>query len=254
MGVRELFELDGRTAIVTGGARGIGRACADALAEMGAKLTLVDIHEENLANAEAELKAQGCDVVAFACDVTDRAACGEMVKGAVDRFGGVDILVASAGMTVWAKGEEITEEEWDQVIDLNLKGLFFSCQAAGKQMIAQQRGSIVNIASMSAHIVNTPQPQVAYNASKAGVVHLTRSLASEWAPHNVRVNSISPGYTATEMTQTVPEYHEGWTALIPMKRMAEPQELVGAVIYLASDASSYTTGHDLIIDGGYMCL
>ena len=253
MGVRELFDLDGRAALVTGGARGIGRACADALAEMGAKLALVDIHEENLASAEAELKAQGCDVVAFACDVTDRAACEEMVKGTVNRFGSVDILVTSAGIALWAPGEEMNEEDWDQVLDLNLKGVFFSCQAAGKQMIEQQRGSIVNVASMSAHIVNNPQPQAAYNASKAGVVHLTRSLAVEWAPFNVRANSISPGYTATEMTLTVPDYHEGWTALIPMKRMAEPQELVGAVIYLASDASTYTTGHDLIIDGGYMC-
>jgi NAD(P)-dependent dehydrogenase (short-subunit alcohol dehydrogenase family) len=147
----------------------------------------------------------------------------------------------------------MTEEQWDTVIDIDLKGTFLCSQAAGRVMIAQGSGSIINIASMSGSIVNIPQCQASYNAAKAGVMQLTRSLAAEWAQHNVRVNSVSPGYTATEMTKTVPEYHEGWCKLIPMGRMAEPREIVGAVIYLASDASTYTTGHDLVIDGGYTC-
>jgi NAD(P)-dependent dehydrogenase (short-subunit alcohol dehydrogenase family) len=246
-----MFELKGRVAVVTGGARGIGKTCARGLAEMGADLALVDSHEENLAKAAEDLAAAGTRVVPYLCDVTDPAAVRRTTGDALRDLGHLDILVTSAGIALWAKAEEMSEEEWDRVLDTDLKGTFLCCQAVGRAMIAQRRGSIINVASMSAHIVNKPQPQVAYNAAKAGVVHLTRSLAVEWAPHNVRVNSISPGYTATEMTMTVPEYHEGWTGLTPMGRMAEPRELVGAVVYLASDASSFTTGHDLVIDGGY---
>ena len=251
MRIRAMFELKGRAAVVTGGARGIGRACAEALAEMGADVALVDIHQENLARAADELTAHGSRVLSHLCDVTQPQEVQTMAQEVQQAFGRLDILVNSAGIALWAKGEEMTEEQWDRVLDINLKGTFLCCQAVGRAMIAQQRGSIINIASMSGHIINKPQPQVAYNASKAGVIHLTKSLAVEWAPYNVRVNSISPGYTATEMTMTVPEYHQGWTALTPMGRMAQPSELVGAVIYLASDASSFTTGHDLVIDGGY---
>lgn len=249
-----MFELTGRTAVITGGARGIGKACAQGLAEMGANLALLDIHEKNLAKAVQELSELGTKVKSYLCDVTDAQAVADTVQKARETFGSLDILVNSAGKTIWAKAEEMTEQQWDEVMNLNLKGAFLCCQAVGRVMIEQKRGSIINIASMSGSVVNTPQCQVAYNASKAGLMHLTRSLAVEWAPHNVRVNSISPGYTLTEMTQTVPEYHEGWIKLIPMRRMAEPREIVGAVVYLASDASSYVTGHDLVIDGGYSLL
>ncbi|MFQ6133871.1 MAG: SDR family oxidoreductase, partial [Armatimonadota bacterium] len=242
MAIREMFELKGRAAVVTGGARGIGRACAEALAEMGADLALVDIHEENMAKAAEELAAHGTRVLSHLCDVREAEAVQAMVQDVQQALGHIDILVNSAGIALWAKGEEMTEEEWDRVIDINLKGTFLCCQAVGRVMIEQKRGSIVNIASMSGSIINKPQPQVAYNASKAGVIHLTKSLAVEWAPHGIRVNCISPGYTATEMTMTVPDYHEGWTGMTPMARMAEPEELLGALIYLASDASSFTTG------------
>ena len=253
MGLRDLFELGGRVAIVTGGARGIGRACAEALAEMGASIGLVDLHEENLAKTAEALRAPGTRVATFCGDVRQPGVVAQGAEHLISSLGGADVLVNSAGLTIWAKAEELTEEQWDQVLDVDLKGTFLWCQAVGRHMIAQRKGSIINIASMSGSIVNKPQCQASYNAAKAGVIHLTRSLAIEWAPHNVRVNTISPGYTATEMTKTVPEYHAGWHAQIPMGRMAEPAELLGAVIYLASDASTYTTGHDLIIDGGYCC-
>lgn len=254
MAVRELFELQGRAALVTGGARGIGKACAIALAEMGADVALVDIHKENLEAAVADIQALGVRVVSSLCDVTVAAEVEGAFRGAVAALGRLDILVNSAGITIWAKAEEMTEEQWNRVIDLDLKGTFLCCRQAAQVMIPQRSGSIINIASMSGQIVNIPQCQVAYNAAKAGVIQLTRSLAVEWAQHNIRVNSISPGYTATEMTMTVPEYHAGWEALIPMRRMARTDEIVGAVIYLASDASTYTTGHDLVIDGAYTCV
>lgn len=248
MSVREMFELDGKVAAVTGGARGIGRACADALQEMGAKIALLDILEDRLPQSAEEM---GSGTLGIICDVTDKSA----VTAAFDRIkaelGRLDVLVNSAGICIWAKGEEMSEEEWDTVLDINLKGTFLCCQAAGSIMIEQQSGSIINIASMSGSVVNRPQTQVGYNSSKAAVIHLTRSLAAEWAERNVRVNSISPGYTLSELTKQFPEYFDGWMPYIPMGRMAEPEELVGAVVYLASNASTYTTGHDLVIDGGY---
>jgi len=254
MALRDLFELKGRVALITGGARGIGKACAAALAEMGADVALIDIHQDNLTAAVADMQALGVRAISSLCDVTQADEVERAFRETAEAFGRLDILVNSAGITVWAKGEEMTEEEWDRVMNIDLKGTFLCCQQAARLMIPQRSGSIINIASMSGQIANIPQCQVSYNAAKAGVIHLTKSLAVEWAQHNLRVNSISPGYTATEMTMTVPEYHAGWEALIPMRRMARTDELLGAVIYLASDASTYTTGHDLVIDGAYTCV
>jgi NAD(P)-dependent dehydrogenase (short-subunit alcohol dehydrogenase family) len=173
-----------------------------------------------------------------------------MVSKALDVFGRIDILVNCAGITSWASVEEMNEEEWDRVMDVNLKGIFLCCRAVGRGMITNRRGKIVNIASMSASIVNYPQSNVVYNASKAGVVILTKTLAAEWAKYNVNVNSISPGFIATEMTKKAP-YHDQWRKMTPMNRLGEPAELKGAVVYLASEASRLMTGHDLIVDGGY---
>jgi len=155
------------------------------------------------------------------------------------------------GISIHEDAEKMTAEQWQKVMDTNLTGTFLCCQAVGRVMIQQKRGSIINVASMSARIVNIPQRQLSYNTSKAGMVQMSRSLAAEWAKYNVRVNTISPGSTLTPMTQQVPQYHEQWCELIPVKRMALPEEMAGAVVYLASDAASYTTGQDLIIDGGY---
>jgi NAD(P)-dependent dehydrogenase (short-subunit alcohol dehydrogenase family) len=250
MSIRDKFDLTGKVAAVTGGARGIGRACADALQEMGCKIALLDILEDRVNESAQEM---GNGTIGVVCDVTSK----ESVTAAFDRvkqeFGHLDVLVTSAGLCIWAKAEEMTEDEWDKVVDINLKGLFLCCQAAGKIMIGQKSGSIINIASMSGSIVNRPQCQSNYNSSKAGVMQLTKSLACEWAQHNIRVNSISPGYTLSELTKQFPQYFDGWMPYIPMGRMADPEELVGAVVYLASEAASYTTGHDLVIDGGYTC-
>jgi NAD(P)-dependent dehydrogenase (short-subunit alcohol dehydrogenase family) len=248
--VRQMFDLTGRVAAVTGGARGIGRACADALQQMGARLVLLDILEDRVVQSAQEM---GEGTLGLVCDVTSKASVTAAFDRIAEECGRLDILVTSAGICLWSPAEEMSEEDWDKVVDINLKGLFLCCQAAGKLMIAQQSGSIINIASMSGSIVNRPQCQCSYNASKAAVMHLTRSLAIEWAPHSVRVNSISPGYTLSELTRQFPEYFDGWLPYIPLGRMAEPEELVGAVAYLASDAASYTTGHDLVIDGGYTC-
>ncbi len=252
MTIKESFDLSGRVALVTGGAGDIGGACARGLAEFGAGVAIADIREEKVNDTVAELREQ-CDVHAegIICDVTDAEAVMNMVQRVMDLFGKIDVLVNSVGISIHANAEEMTEEQWHKVMDTNLTSTFLCCQAAGRRMIQQGRGSIINVASMSGQIVNVPQKQVAYNTSKAAMIHMSRSMAAEWAEHNVRVNTISPGSTLTEMTNRVPEYHAQWSALIPMKRMAQPEEMAGAVVYLASDAASYTTGHDLVIDGGY---
>jgi len=250
MSVRQMFDMTGRVAAVTGGARGIGRACADALQEMGCQIALLDILPDRLEEAAAEM---GDGAIGIMCDVTAAANVTAAFGRVKAEFGRLDVLVNSAGICIWHEAEDMTEAEWDQVLDINLKGTFLTCQAAGRLMIEHQAGSIINVASMSAHIANRPQCQVGYNTSKAGVMHLTRSLAVEWAQHNVRVNSISPGYTLSELTKQFPQHFDGWMPYIPMGRMAQPEELVGAVVYLASDAASYTTGHDMVIDGGYTC-
>ena len=247
--LHEKFDLTGKVAAVTGGARGIGRACADALQEYGCQVALIDILADRVAASAAEM---GNGTLGIQCDVTNKARVAEAFDQIRATFGRLDVLVNSAGICIWAKAEEMSEEEWDKVIDLNLKGTFLCCQAAAQLMIPQQSGSIINIASMSGSIVNRPQTQCAYNCSKAAVIHLGKSLAAEWAPYNIRVNSISPGYTLSELTKQFPQYFDGWYPYIPFGRMAQPEELVGAVVYLASDAASYTTGHDLVIDGGYM--
>lgn len=250
MSVQQMFDLTGKVAAVTGGARGIGRACADALQEMGAKIALIDLLEDRVEQSADEM---GDGTIGIVCDCTNSASVTAAFDKVKAEFGRLDILVTSAGICIWSPAEEMSEEDWDKVLDINLKGTFLCCQAAGRIMIGQKSGSIINVASMSGSIANRPQAQIGYNSSKAGVMHLTRSLAVEWAQHNVRVNSISPGYTLSELTKQFPQYFDGWMPYIPMGRMAQPEELVGAVVYLASEAASYTTGHDLVIDGGYTC-
>lgn len=250
MSVRDKFDMNGKVAAVTGGARGIGRACADALQEMGCQIALLDILEDRVIESAQEM---GNGTIGVVCDVTNKDSVTAAFDSVKQELGHLDVLVTSAGLCIWAPAEDMTEDEWDKVVDINLKGLFLCCQAAGKIMIEQKSGSIINIASMSGSIVNRPQCQSNYNSSKAGVMQLTKSLACEWAQHNIRVNSISPGYTLSELTKQFPQYFDGWMPYIPMGRMAAPEELVGAVVYLASEAASYTTGHDLVIDGGYTC-
>ena len=251
MGILDRFSLAGRTALVTGSGQGIGRAFALALGEAGADVAIVDINPETAHDASQEVARLGVRSMALEVDVTVAAQVRGMVDSIVSSWGRLDIGVNNAGIGKWANAEDMSEADWDAVLDVNLKAAFLCCQAEARVMLGQGYGKIVNTASMSARIVNRPQNQVAYNASKAGVAHLTRSMAAEWASRGVRVNCISPGYTRTPLVDQVGHLVPGWLADIPMGRMAETSDLQGAVVYLASEASDYVTGHDLVVDGGF---
>jgi len=251
------FRLDGRVALVTGGGQGIGRGFAHALGEAGAAVAVVDIVTERAETVADELERKGVDVIAVAADVAKPDKVQAMVDTILAHWGRLTIGVNNAGMGRWVDSEAMSEQEWDQVLDLNLKGVFLCAQAEGRVMLKAGYGKIINTASMSGHIVNTPQNQAAYNTSKAGVIHLTRSLAAEWASRGVRVNSISPGYTRTKLVDDLVASPEGqrmvpkWMELTPMGRMVEVTDLQGALVYLASEASDSVTGHDIVVDGGY---
>jgi NAD(P)-dependent dehydrogenase (short-subunit alcohol dehydrogenase family) len=255
--ILERFRLDGRVALVTGGAQGIGRAFAHALGEAGAAVAVVDLRLDLAETAAHELAAKQIDAIAIQTDVTQPDQVQAMVDAVVAKWGRLTIGVNNAGIGKWADAEEMAYEDWLRIIDLNLTSVFTCAQVEGRVMLAAGYGKIINTASMSGHIVNTPQNQSAYNTSKAGVIHLTRSLATEWAQRGVRVNSISPGYTRTKLVEDLLATPVGqtilpaWMALVPMARMAEVTDLQGAVVYLASAASDYMTGHDMVIDGGY---
>ncbi|MEU5845870.1 SDR family NAD(P)-dependent oxidoreductase [Saccharopolyspora shandongensis] len=245
----ELFALNGKNAVVTGGAQGIGEAIVLGLRDAGARVFICDINPE-VGNATAE--RHGVEFVA--ADVTDPATLEAAFDHVVNAAGSVDVAVNNAGIVHNHPSEDLADEDWRRVMSVNLDGVFYSCRAAGKRMLERGSGSIINTGSMSGHISNRPQPQSAYNTAKAGVIHLTKSLAGEWADRGVRVNSVSPGYVGTEMTKrgmSNEEWRRVWLGDTPMKRVAEPREIAPAVVFLASDASSYCTGTDLVVDGGY---
>lgn len=255
--ILERFKLDGRTALVTGGGQGIGRALAHGLADAGANVAIVDINLETAESVAQELSNKGVESMAIACDVTKSDQVAKMVKTIVDKWGKLTIGVNNAGIGQWHDAEAIEEADWDRMIAINLKGIFLCAQAEGRLMLEAGYGKIINTASMSGSIVNTPQNQATYNTSKAGVIHLTKSLATEWAERGVRVNCISPGYTRTQLVDDLLATPIGqdmlpeWMHRTPMKRMAEVTDLQGIVVYLASEASDFMTGSDLVIDGGY---
>ncbi len=256
-GILEQFELEGKAALVTGGASGIGRSFCHALGEAGAKIAVVDIDVGAADNVVAELKGKGIEAIAIAADVTAESEVKAMVDRVVEEWGTLAIAVNNAGIGMWKEAVDMKMSEWRRIIDLNLSAVYLCAREEVKVMKKNGYGKIVNTASMSGHIINTPQNQVAYNASKAGVLHLTKSLAAEWAPFGIRVNSISPGYTKTMLVEKLLETPEGqtmlpiWLEKIPLGRMATPEDLQGAVCYLASPASDYMTGSDILIDGGY---
>ena len=249
------FDLSSRVAFVTGAGRGIGREIARTLADAGADVASVGTTAGDVEDAADDVRGRGRRAVALVADVSEPAQVDAAVKRAVDELGRIDILVNAAGIARHSPAEEMTDEDWRRVVGVNLDGTWWCCRAVGRHMLERSSGSIVNIASMSGSIVNWPQSQSAYNASKAAVIHLTRSLASEWASRGLRVNSVSPGYIATAMTEkgfrTNPEWGRTWLEMTPMGRMGTPADVANAVWYLASDAAAFATGTDLIVDGGY---
>lgn len=257
MGILEKMRLDGKVSFVTGGARGIGKAIAKALAEAGSDLALVDLDLEEAEKTAREIEQESnVKAIAIGADVTKPEDVEAMMEEILKAFGHLDAAFCNAGICMNIPAEEMTYEQWKKVIDINLTGVFLTSQAAAKVMLKQGKGSIINTASMSAHIVNVPQPQCSYNASKAGVIQLTKSMAVEFAKRGVRVNSISPGYMATELTlnsESLKPLIEKWNAMAPMGRMGRPEELQSIAVYLAGDTSSFTTGADFVVDGAFTC-
>ena len=254
MNIMDKFCLKGRKAIVTGGAQGIGFNYTSAVAAAGADVAIADINGEKARETAEQIAGEyHVKAMGIQADVTSPEQVERMCREMAKEMERIDIAFCNAGISINVPAEEMTYEQWRKVIDINLTGVFLTATAAGRYMIRQGGGSIINTASMSGHIVNIPQPQVAYNASKAGVIMLTKSLAVEWADKNVRVNSISPGYIMTDLIRGH-ELIPRWTELSPSARMGNPEELQGVALYLASDASSFTTGSDFVVDGAYTCV
>lgn len=251
------FDLTGRRAVVTGGATGIGAACADALSEAGAHVVIADLDAAGAAAKAASLVAAGRSAEGRALDVTDSAAI-EALAETLEAAGGVDILVNNAGIVQSnTPAETCSDAHWRRHMAVNLDGVFFCARSFGKRMLARGAGTIVNMGSMSGLIVNRPQEQSFYNASKAGVHHLTKSLAAEWGGRGVRVNAVAPTVIRTELVSRVlheiPEMERIWLDMTPMGRLGQPDEIASVVLFLASDASSLMTGAVVSADAGYTC-
>ncbi len=252
----DIYRLDDRKVVVTGGARGIGYAIARRAAASGATVALLDLEQVALDEAAARLRhdVQGAEILAQTCDVSsydDIRAAREVLEAG---WGRADVLVNNAGIFSNAPAQEMEAREWDRVLQVNLSGAFYCSQVFGASMIEARSGTIVNIASMSGVIVNRPQPQIGYNVSKAGVIMLTKSLAAEWAPYGIRVNAVAPGYIRSAITESLlgkANLRDYWIGGTPLGRMGSPEEVANVVVFLASDAASFVTGETLVADGGY---
>ena len=251
-GVLDGFSLAGRTALVTGGNRGLGEAFARGLAEAGARVLIASRDAAQNEIALKKMRADGLQVESLVADITRDADVERMVEETVERLGSIDVLVNNAGICYHRDAWDVPDDEWDAVFNLNVRALFRCSRAVGTHMRGRGGGSIVNIGSISAMIVNRPQNQAAYNASKAAVHQLTKSLAAEWAPDGIRVNAVAPGYVKTEMAPVdEPQFRRQWIEDSPQQRYALPAEIAGSVVFLASDAAAFVTGSVLVIDGGY---
>jgi NAD(P)-dependent dehydrogenase (short-subunit alcohol dehydrogenase family) len=250
--VKELFDLTGRVAIVTGGSRGIGREMAEALAESGASLMLCARREEGLSSTAEDLRSKGYVVESIACDVSDPVQVETLVAGTLQRFGRLDILINNAGVSWGAMPEDMPLDKWQKVIDVNLTGCFLMAQAAGREMLKGNSGSIINIASIAGMTSSANGPFYAgYVASKAGLIGLTRELAASWGRRGIRVNAIAPGFFHSRLADAVIDIYERSIQennVIP--RVGNEGELKGVTVFLASDASSYVTGQTIVVDGG----
>jgi NAD(P)-dependent dehydrogenase (short-subunit alcohol dehydrogenase family) len=251
----EKFRLDGQTAFITGGGRGIGLSTAEALAEAGARVIISDMNPQVLEEGRRELLGKGYEADAVVLDITDSKAVAEAARVANEHYGAVDILVANAGIA-WPDtgGEEMSDEVWLKVIDVDLNGAYWSCREFARPMLQRGRGSIVTLGSMSGLISNKPQRQVHYNAAKAAVHHMTRSLAGEWAQRGVRINCIAPTYVDTIMSRggfTDDNLMPVWMDMTPMRRVARAEEIAAPILFLVSEASSAMTGSVVTVDCGY---
>jgi NAD(P)-dependent dehydrogenase (short-subunit alcohol dehydrogenase family) len=253
----EKLRLDGRTALVTGGGQAIGLACVDALAEAGARVVIADINPAIAEEGRDAMRKKGHEVEIALMDVTKPDRVTAVADDIARRHGRIDILVNNAGIArSETPAETVADEHWLNVIDVNLNGTFWCCRAFGRHMLEAKSGSIVNIGSMSGFIVNKPQEQAFYNASKAAVHHLTKSLAAEWGARGVRVNAVAPTYINTPLNAFVkdnPKMYDAWIGGTPMGRMGEVEEIASVVLFLAGDAASLMTGSIVVVDGGYTC-
>lgn len=248
------FDLTGQTALITGAGRGIGLASARRMAAAGADVIIAEYVAENGEQAAAEILSMGRQSMFIEVDVRDSASVDQMAATALKRFPQIDILVCNAGIAQAVNAEVCSDEDWLNMMAVNLNGVFWCCRAIGRHMLARGSGAIVNVASMSGMISNTPQPQAHYNAAKAGVILLTKSLAGEWAERGLRVNCVSPGYIGTDMTLegfSNDDWRPTWLAMTPQGRIGAPEEIAQAIFYLASPGASFTTGANLVVDGGY---
>ena len=252
MNVKQLFDLSGRVAIVTGGAAGLGLQMAEALAEMGSSVVLCARKKDRCEQAAKDLAELGVKTMALGCDVRNPASIREVVDRSAAEFGRIDILINNAGVSWGAPVEEMPLEAWNKVIETNLTGTFLFSQAAGKIMLRQRRGKIINIASVAGFRGAPPElPASGYHASKGGVIAFTKDLACKWAGHNINVNAIAPGWFPTHMSEVVIERNkEAFLKRIPLGRFGSENDLKGAAVFLASDASDFVTGHVLVVDGG----
>jgi NAD(P)-dependent dehydrogenase (short-subunit alcohol dehydrogenase family) len=253
--VRDWMRLDDRVAIVTGGARGIGRETAETLAAAGARVVLADLDKDMAESAAAEIRAAGLPATAIVADVADEASVNEMVQATLEREGRLDILVNNAGIAIRRPAVELALGDWDKVLSVNLTGSFLCARAAARPMIAARSGAIVNVASIMGLSGGGLYPNVSYQATKGAIVNMTRALAVEWAPHAIRVNAVAPTYVRTDLIGPIlkdPELIARIEAMTPLRKLAEPADIAAAIAFLVSPAAAMITGHTLAVDGGFL--